>query len=187
MSPVKRVSESLERLLDDCGIASDRFEWIDGAEMPQPYRRLLVHQKDMTSTLQSFHQSRIGLKTLRSRSGEDCYRREVVLFAESTQGPVEYGAIEMRLENFNHAERNAILSESEPLGAILNRRSEGYVSDPHGYFSLVAPVVCQLEFGCERGTTLYGRYNQLFDGEGRILASIVEILPPARGARTNDE
>ena len=38
------------------------IEPVDGAALPEPYRSLLVHERDMTSTLGQFHGDDIGLE-----------------------------------------------------------------------------------------------------------------------------
>lgn len=174
-----QLPEFLEKIVDDSSLSADSFQWIEGSDMPLPYRSLLVHQKDMTSTLASFHNSKIGLEVLKVVADEGAYVREVVLFAESNRVPVEYGAIRIELGRFRAEEREAIVEGKEPLGSILNRMQCVYFSRPRGYFSIHAPAVCQKRFGCDENIVLYGRYNQLVDGEERELASIIEILPQA--------
>ena len=44
--------------------------------MPEPYRSLLVHERDMTSTLGQFHGGDIGLKVLHRHNGGDWRGRE---------------------------------------------------------------------------------------------------------------
>lgn len=174
-----RFPEFLERIVDEPGLSAGSFQWIEGSDLPLPYRDLLVHKKDMTSTLANFHHSKICLEVLKARTDGGAYVREVVLFAESTGNPVEYGAIRIQLDRFQADERDAIVGGKEPLGSILNRMHCVYHSRPRGFFSIQAPVVCQKRFGCDEGETLYGRYNQLVNGEEEELASIIEILPLA--------
>ena len=60
-------------------LALPRMEIIPGDAVPEPYRTLLVHERDMTSTLEGFHQTGIHLRLVgRERRGEQ-YFREVVL------------------------------------------------------------------------------------------------------------
>ncbi len=169
----------LERIVDEPSLSAGSFHWIEGSEMPRPYRDLLVHKKDMTSTLADFHGSGIGLEVLKEANEGSGYVREVVLFAESTGKPVEYGAIRIQLDHFRPEARSAIVEGKEPLGSILNRMQYTYVSRPKGFFSIQAPLVCQKRFGCSEDSILYGRYNQLVNGEENELASIIEILPLA--------
>ena len=167
----------LERVVGEPGLKADSFNWIEGSEMPDPYRELLVHKRDMTSTLAKFHGSEIGLEVLKVAKEGEMYLREVILFARNTGAPVEYGAIQIQLAHFAADERGAIVGGTEPLGSILNRMECVYSSRPRGFFSIEAPLVCQQRFGCGEGAVLYGRYNQLVGAEEKELASIIEILP----------
>lgn len=169
----------LERIVYEVSLPAGSFHWIEGSEMPRPYRDLLVHKKDMTSRLADFHGSGIGLEVLKETNEGSGYVREVVLFAESTGKPVEYGAIRIQLDHFRPEARNTIVEGKEPLGSILNRMKYTYVSRPKAFFFIQAPLVCQKRFGCSEDSILYGRYNQLVDGEENEFASIIEILPLA--------
>lgn len=175
---VKRIPDSLDRVLGESGIAVATFEWLPGDEVPQPYRDLLVHKNDMTSTLESFHGSKIGLNTLRASSDDTAYTREVVLFSKTSGKPVEYGAIDIQIGVYEEEERALILEGVEPLGSILNRMRPGYTSDPFGYFSLKASDVCSAHFNCPAAASLFGRFNELVSDVGERLATIIEILPP---------
>ena len=168
----------LEWTLDELSLSAGSFHWIEGSEMPLPYRDLIMHNKDMTSTLADFHRSGIGLEVLKETNEGSGYVREVVLFAEPTGKPVEYGAIRIQLDHFRPEVRNAIVEGKEPLGSILNRMQYTYVSRPKGFFFIQAPLVSQKRFGCSEDSILYGRYNQLFNGEENEVAQIIEILPP---------
>lgn len=89
----------------------------------------------MTSTLADFHSSGIGLEVLKETNEGSGYVREVVLFAEPTGKPVEYGAIQIQLDHFRPEVRNAIVEGKEPLGSILNRMQYTYASRPKGFSS----------------------------------------------------
>jgi hypothetical protein len=47
--------------------------------VPAPYHSLLVHNNDMTPTLENFHDSRIHLEILQSEQRGNFYFRTVVL------------------------------------------------------------------------------------------------------------
>jgi hypothetical protein len=94
-TPSHELLEPLVRFRSENGA---EFESVSAAEIPEPARTLLVHQGDMTSRLQRFHESAIALRVLQNTSGgEDVCSREVLLLAEATGAPVEYGAIEIFL------------------------------------------------------------------------------------------
>ena len=40
------------------------FEAIPGADLPEPYRKLLFHDRDMTPTLEDYHRSDIHIEVL---------------------------------------------------------------------------------------------------------------------------
>src|SRR5437899_6770711 len=65
---------------------------VDGEAVPEPYKRLLVHQNDMTPTLEGFYQRRLHLQVLGRRRQGDNYYREVILLLDGTNQPVEFGA-----------------------------------------------------------------------------------------------
>src|SRR5437016_1980426 len=79
--------------LDDfyarAGLPLPKFERIPGEQVPEPYRSLLVHERDMTPTLEEFHGSGIHLKILRSEQRDDFYFREVALHLNGSETPVE--------------------------------------------------------------------------------------------------
>ena len=58
------------------------IEQVPGEAVPEPYRRLLVHQNDMTPTLEKFHADRVHLKVISRQTRGDFYFREVVLLTD---------------------------------------------------------------------------------------------------------
>ena len=152
---------------------------INCKEMPEPYRSLLVHDDDMTPTLEKFHGERIHLRLIGREKSKNSYVREVVLEAGSTNKPVEFGAIAIHLEHFPKHSQELILGESVPLGTILGSHNINHESHPQAYFKLQADSLITEAFGLSKSTGLYGRCNVHKDLEGNHLAEIVEILPPA--------
>lgn len=153
-------------------------EVITGANMPEPYRGLLVHQGDMTSRLEKFHQSPMKLRVLHSEREGDTYRREVLLCTEATELPVEYGAIAIDLAQFPEPLRLLILEGRQPLGGLLNRHAVRYRSEPRAYLKLAPDSAMDAHFDLEGARTLYGRSNVLLGDRDQVLARIVEVLRP---------
>jgi chorismate-pyruvate lyase len=163
------------------------FEPIDGAAMPEPYRSLLVHRGDMTSRLEEFHGGAIILEVLHREQTPDVYRREVVLHIEATGLPVEYGAIEISLSEFDGDLRRLILEQHLPLGGLLNRFGVKYRSEPQAFIRLGPDPVMQRVFGTPLAREFHGRCNLLVGEGDRVLAQIVEVLRPVEQepGRTN--
>ncbi len=153
-------------------------EVIDGESMPEPYRRLLVHFGDMTSRLEQFHQAPMKLRVLHREVVGDTYRREVLLCAQNSGRPVEYGAIEINLPAFPADVRELILEGRMPLGGLLNVHGIRYYSRPRAFFRFTADPLMTAHFDLQGTPVLYGRSNTLLDKADRILAQIVEVLPP---------
>lgn len=156
------------------------IEPVEADDVPEPYRSLLVHERDMTSTLAQFHGSAIGLRVLHRHNAGDAYYREVLLLAKRSGRPVEYGAIKIHLGQFPGPARDAIIEPEAPLGQLLHDHGIGHLSRPGGFLRVECDDHIGGLFGLDDRPLLYGRRNTLYDGTGRHrLAEIVEILPPA--------
>src|SRR5579872_4208865 len=106
---------------------------VAGHAVPEPYKTLLVHQNDMTPTLEKFHRHSIHIQVLGRRREDDSYFREVILRLDGTDQPVEFGAIKINLSLFSPAAREQILHERLPLGHILEEYKIPHTSQPRAY------------------------------------------------------
>lgn len=159
------------------------FARIEGEAVPQPYKSLLVHQDDMTPTLEKFYKRDIHLQVLGRRRKGDEYFREVALLLDETDQPVEFGAIKINLDRFPEKARGQILHEVRPLGHILEECALVHASRPKAFLRFASDKLINEALQLKGAHVLYGRRNTLFDPEGLPLAEIVEILPPAKPAR----
>lgn len=151
---------------------------VPGVDVPDLQRSLLVHERDMTPTLEAFHKEPIHLHLLEKRLELDTFLRLVVLTTDETEKAVEYGAIAIHLELFPERARELITGCHVPLGSILARESIPHVSCPQGFFRLEADKRIAEALGLPGPATLYGRRSALRTLEGKVLADVVEILPP---------
>jgi len=156
------------------------IEQIDGAQMPEPYRQLLVHNEDMTPTLEKFYDERIYLNVISRQTRGDFYFREVILLTQRTRTPVEFGAIKINLALFPSSARRLVLEEQEPLGTILNEHKIVHTSRPKAFLRIEADSFIKGALQLSGKQLLFARRNTLFDPQLRALAEIVEILPPTR-------
>src|ERR1044071_6224862 len=99
------------------------------AEIPQPYRKLLVHERDMTSTLERFHNAKTYLELIHRKVDVRSISRMVTLTPEDGK-PVEFGAIVIYLTRLPDAAREAVLECRIPLGAILKQHRVQFMSCP---------------------------------------------------------
>src|SRR5438067_1109299 len=90
----------LEAFYGRRGLAVPPCQIIDGEQVPEPYRTLLVHENDMTPTLEQFHGASVHLRVLGRERRRNEYQREVVLQLEGSEQPVEFGVIRIDLGLF---------------------------------------------------------------------------------------
>ena len=178
---VSTPAEFLHPLTYFCRHGGDslpRYHIIDGNEVPEPYRSLLVHDGDMTSRLESFHRGSIRLDVLHREETADAYRREVLLRVEASDLAVEYGAIEIHLGAFDRQLREKIVEARIPLGGLLNHYDLNYRSQPRGFIKFAPDPKMDALFGVTGAHALYGRANVLLGENDIELARIVEVLRP---------
>jgi hypothetical protein len=151
------------------------FSWAAPDEVDQPYRDLLCHDHDMTSTLSRFHGGEVTLEIFEEGRDPECYFREVLLKVGGK--PVEYGLIRIFLENFSEELGAAITAGGKPLGTILNEGGLSYFSRPGGFLKIPCKTFQPDFFPSTGGGFLFGRYNELLGAGEKVLARIIEILP----------
>lgn len=157
-------------------------EWREDDELPEPEKSLLVHERDMTSTLARFHGSPLELEVLAREVSSDYLMRMVVLRRRDNGAPVEFGAIGIRLEAFEGPIREQIAAGMAPLGGLLEKHRIEYRSCPRGYFALISDRRIGHALDEIEGVRLFGRSNELTDADGIAFADIVEVLPRGGGS-----
>jgi chorismate-pyruvate lyase len=154
-----------------------KVESQDAEALPQPYRRLLAHERDMTSTLEEHCGRALRLCVLQMQTRGDQVFRHVVL-VDNELTPREYGAICIHQERFPAQARRDITAAERPLGTILRDHQIAYTCRPSGFFLIgITPTIREV-FGVKGAGRLYGRHAELSNEAGRLLAEVVEILPP---------
>lgn len=172
------VAYPLDEFYSRSGLTLPPLDQMDGEAMPEPYKSLLVHESDMTSTLENFHKAGIHLRLVsREQRGAE-YFREVVLALDGSEKPVEFGAIKIHLDRFTEGARTEILREQFPLGHILKDFAIEYQSRPKAFLRIASDPTINEFLGLTGAHLLYGRRNTLTNPAGEPLAEIVEILPP---------
>lgn len=160
------------------GVRLPRFECIPGQEVPEPWRSLLVHDRDMTPTLETHYRDDIHIEVLgRERRGE-VYFREVILRLDRDDRAVEFGANRIDLSLLPSVVRRLVLQEQLPFGHILKAHEVEHSGQPDAFFRVESDALIGRAFGLRENQILYGRHNALRDAQGRPISEVVEILPP---------
>jgi chorismate-pyruvate lyase len=168
--------------LDDfyarAGMPLPRIEVLAGEMLPEPYRSLLMHSRDMTPTLEAYHGSLMHLHILRSEPRGNFYFREVVLRLDTNDRPVEFGANKISLNLYSPTVRQLILQERLPLGHILKEHQVPHQTYAKAFFRVESDALISRALGLDHPCVLYGRRATIWDSHQRPLSEIVEILPP---------
>ncbi len=151
---------------------------LEGVDVPEPYRSLLVHSNDMTPTLEAFHGDTLHVHVLYAEERGDHYHREVLLELDGTNRAVEYGAIRINLALLPADARRDVLAARQPLGHILRAHRIAHASRPKAYLRFVADEHIGGVLRLSDRPVLFGRRNTLTERGNLPLAEIVEILPP---------
>ena len=180
-TPDSTLIYPLDEFYERAGLPLPPMTPVGEHEVPEPYRGLLVHARDMTPTLESAYGRNIHLRVLERTLAGNVLSREVVLVPEGSSAPVAFGVIKINLEHFSEPARALVLEGQEPLGAILRGHAIAHTSHPNPYFRVSADPLMQKALHLVETCVLYGRRNVILDAAGRTLAQVVEILPPSNG------
>ena len=158
------------------GVDLPRVRTVAPHEIPLPYRALLVHESDMTLTLERHFGGRVVLRSLSTFTIGEWYFRRVLLVQEYSGRPVEMGAIRMKLGVFSARIRRQILANRIPLGRILRDSKVEYTSRPRAFLSVTPNGEMMGAFWMREPCTLYGRRTEMYQ-RGTRIGDIVEVLP----------
>ena len=181
MNPDPRLIYPLNEFYEQLGLPLPAATRVDGGDIPEPYRGLLVHDRDMTPTLERAHDQNILLRVLRRALVGDVLSRQVVLIPEGSQAAAAFGAIKIHLEHFPDEAKTLVLEGKQPLGAILRAQGIEHRGRPEAYVQVTADALIHHALGLAEPARLYGRRNTLVDAAGRTLAQVIDILRPRNG------
>src|SRR6516165_12120272 len=93
-----------------------RGELVPPGRVPQPYRRLLVHEHHMTVTVEAHHGDLVDVCVLERRIDNGSYARKILLALQKTGKVVQFGLVRIHLAYCSEAVRAEILAQQTPLG-----------------------------------------------------------------------
>jgi chorismate-pyruvate lyase len=101
--------------LGDLGI----FQVASAKDVPESYRKLLVHNHHMTVTMEEFYRSQVHVQVLEAKQAANCYSRRILLDRESDGRVVQFGIVRLNFDFLSPEVREEIESQRTPLGRIL--------------------------------------------------------------------
>ena len=174
--PIVELAE-LIRLVDPNMNQLGQFTRCSSTELPAPYGQLLAHDEHMTVTVEAFHLSSVTVEVLRSWTEGDFYMREILLRRESDREVVLYGVVRLRLDSLNEKPRNAILSESIPLGRVLIEHNVLRNVELVELWKIAMGPRLAKHFGCQEGTVTFGRTAMIYFHDQPAL-ELIEVVRP---------
>jgi chorismate-pyruvate lyase len=184
-------------LFERKGVRACELLEVADSRVPEPYRELLVHDRNMTPTLERFFGARVCLDVL------DCdheparseLRRWVLLRLEpgAKSRVVALGCVTINLAALPRAVAEEVLQGKRPLGTLLLEAKVKQRCRPVLFFSapgdhaLLAQLLCgsreapPSSEGPDRlpPERFYGRCNRITgESEAAVIAEVVEILAP---------
>jgi chorismate-pyruvate lyase len=178
-TPTRRVPSPLHPLdlaYTRAGLEPPAAKPIGPDGIPQPYRSLLVHQRDMTLTLEAHFGGRVVLRPLSTFLSGAWYYRRVLLAQEYSGRPVEMGAIRIKLAALPRKVQAEIRRNRIPLGRILRDGGVDFTSMPREFFAITPNPEMMGVFWMREPRTLYGRRTEVLLDD-RAIGDIVEVLP----------
>ena len=168
----------MNEFYEQAGLALPSVVRIAGSDMPEPYRTLLVHERDMTPTLEDACGRSIELRVLKYALRGGVLSRQIDLVPEGGGKAVLFGAIKIYLQHFPPEAKRLVLDLKQPLGAILRSQRIAHASRPDAYIQVTPDPVISSALDLSGAGDLYGRRNVLLDASENVLARVLEILAP---------
>ena len=154
------------------------YELVPGADVPEPYKSLLVHEHHMTVTVEAHHGSRVNVVVLERWYGEPFYARKILLELQSDGRVVQFGIARVNLDMTSREVRQAIVAARTPLGRVLIEHDVLRRIEPVAFLK-VRPNAGQLAWFGEgvRAEVLYGRLARILC-DGKPAIEVLEIVAP---------
>ncbi len=156
--------------------------WVEPGLLPETARNLLAHDHGMTATLEAYWGESMRLSVLHAEEAAGLLRRHVLLSGGQSGMPAELGLIEIRLDALPAAAQFAVRQRKIPFGAILSACGVTFNSRPAGFLVLKADNAVAALLRIVAGDLVHGRATTLYDRDGRMLATAVELLSGHRPA-----
>jgi chorismate-pyruvate lyase len=173
-----RKLRELYRLFD-AGSADDlpEYEFVPADEVPAPYHGLLVHDKHMTVTVESYHGDRVNVRVLARRHAGNDYARKILLTLAGNDRVVQFGIMRVQLDLCDPEVREAIVAARVPLGRILIEHDVLRRIEPKAYLRVLPGPAMMNWFGDAGSRPTFGRLA-LIHCNRQPAVELLEIVAP---------
>jgi hypothetical protein len=154
-----------------------RFEEVPAAQVPQPYRRLLVHEHHMTVTVEAHHGSLVDVRVMDYHLDNDTYARKILLATQDTSKVVQFGLVRIQLRFLSEKVCREILSRQIPVGRVLIQNNVLRRIEPTAFLRVIPGPAMMKWFGLDRPTPTYGRLAIIHCND-QPAVELLEIVAP---------
>lgn len=176
--PAVNIFYPMNEFYESSGAPLPQLDQVQVPDIPEPYRSLLVHDRDMTSTLTEAYQREMRLRILRRVLDRSVFAREIVLEVEDSGKTAVFAAIKIYLNLFPLEAKRLILEGKQPFGAILHRQRITHISRPNTFFQVIADetishALSLTDHPLTGHIMLYGRQSTLLNTSENPLARVL--------------
>ena len=152
-------------------------EEVAPAQIPEPYRQLLVHDSHMTVSMEEFHGMSVDVHVLEKVLNEQEYARRIALVKHGTQEVVQGGIVRMQLQLLQPEVRADIMSEQIPLGRVLINHDVLRTIEVLAYYRLQTTPALQEWLRFSSQAPCFGRLAWIHLDLLPVI-KLFEIIPP---------
>jgi chorismate-pyruvate lyase len=178
--PAVNLFYPMNEFYERAGVPLPRVVQVQGCDIPEPYRSLLVHDRDMTPTLTEAYQREMKLRILKKVINQWVFAREIILEVEGSTSVAVFAAIKIYLNLFAPEPKRIILEGKQPFGRILHTRRIIHSSCPQAFIQVNSDQTINHALRLTGHHVLYGRRSALLNSSQVPLAQVLEILPPCQ-------
>jgi chorismate-pyruvate lyase len=149
---------------------------IPAEQMPPPYQDLLVHEKHMTLTMESFHHGSVDVRILERQREGSLYARRILLVLRRSGQVVLYGLVRIDLRLCSPQVQTEILLGWKPLGRILIEHNVMRRIEPTAFLRVTPGPTLVSRFALPSAVPLFGRLAFIHCNEQPAI-ELLEILP----------
>jgi chorismate-pyruvate lyase len=180
IAPIGRVVPRLKPLFALFSPGADvhaKYKFVPGSAVPKPYHGLLVHERNMTPTLEQFHNSPVDVRILARHHEGDAYARKITLSLQSTGQIVLFAIARVDLSFTSQLVRNAIVAGQTPLGRILLQHHVHQRIETVAYLRIRPGSEQMAWFGLSQPRPLFGRLA-LIHCDRKPAVEVFEVVAP---------
>ena len=175
--PVNAELSTLVGLFHSSPDTLGQFEKVSPDEMPEPYRRLLVHRHHMTVAMEECHHGPVSVRVLKAKYSARHYFRQSLLIRESDERVVQLGIVGINFDYLDPEVRQEIVAERTPLGHILIGHNVLREIELMAVWRITpGNDLCRL-FGVTSEQTTFGR-TAIIHCDGQPALELLEISAP---------